>query len=97
MSMKSVVIEGAFTIENVGDIQQQMRAVLAGPVNSHQIDVDLAAVTEFDGAGLQLLLAFSQIVLKLGSTIELRHPPEFVEAVLTQYAVLKRAVFEAAV
>ena len=88
MSMKPVVINSSFTIENVGDIQEQMRATLARHNGEQKIDVDLSEVTEFDGAGMQLLLAFQQATQKMGVQIQLNNMPELVSAVLTRYNVI---------
>ena len=88
MSMKPVVISSSFTIENVGDIQEQMRATLARHNGEQRIDVDLSEVSEFDGAGMQLLLAFHQAGQKLGLEIHLNNTPELVNAALTRYNVI---------
>lgn len=88
MSMKPVVINSSFTIENVGDIQEQMRAILARHSGEQKIDVDLSEVTEFDGAGMQLLLAFHQATQKMGMQIRLNNMPEVVSAALTRYNVI---------
>jgi len=90
MSMKPVVINSSFTIENVGDIQEQMRASLSRHNGEQKIDVDLSEVTEFDGAGMQLLLAFHQATQKMGVQIQLNNTPEVVSAALTRYNVISQ-------
>jgi len=90
MSLKPVVISSSFTIENVGDIQEQMRTTLSRHNGENKIDVDLSEVTEFDGAGLQLLLAFHQVTQKMGVQIQLNNTPELVGNVLTRYNVLSQ-------
>ena len=88
MSLKPVVISNSFTIENVGDIQEQMRATLSRHNGEQRIEVDLSEVTEFDGAGMQLLLAFQQITRKMEIQIQLNNMPELVAAALKRYNVI---------
>jgi len=88
MSMKPIVICSSFTIENVGGIQEQMRGTLARHNGERQIDVDLSEVSEFDGAGMQLLLAFAQASQKMGIHVQLTNIPESVGSALARYNVM---------
>jgi len=87
MSIKPTVMNSSFTIENVSDMQELMRGILSRHNGEQLIEIDLSEVDEFDGAGLQLLLAFSAAAKKMGSHIQLNNLPERVAAVLTRYNV----------
>ncbi len=87
MSANTVVIEGAFTIENVSNILEQMRSMLSRSEGEKAIPVDLNGVTEFDGAALQLLMMFSKAAEKAGSLVELVGVPEVMKTVLTDFGV----------
>ncbi len=90
MSIRPIEIEGSLTIERVGDIQELMRAALARHSGTGALEMDLGGVTEFDGAGFQLLLAYTQAAEKLGVKVELNNIPENVNLVFQQYAVADR-------
>lgn len=90
MVSKAIVIDGSFTIENASNIQEQMREALGKVSGKSELALDLAQVIEFDGAGLQLLLAFDQATEKLGTKIRLEHIPDSVGTVLARYGLSKR-------
>lgn len=54
MSAGRIALEGEFTIQNAVQMRERLLAALAA---SETVELDLAGVTEFDSAGLQLLLA----------------------------------------
>ena len=85
MVTKAIVIEGSFTIENAGNIQESMREALGKVSGKNQLALDLANVTEFDGAGLQLLLAFARASEKLGAKMKLKNIPDNINEVLERY------------
>ena len=85
MSIKPTVMNSAFTIENVGDMQELMRGILSRHNGDQIIELDFSEVEEFDGAGMQLLLAFAGGAKKIGAQIRLNHLPDKVAAVLTRY------------
>jgi len=90
MSMKAIEIDGSFTIERVGDIQEILRAALAHHSGSRVVEINLNGVTELDGAGFQLLLAFAHAVEKTGTHLELQQIPEHIQTVLDRYDVTSR-------
>jgi len=90
MVTKEIDIEGSFTIENAGNIQEKMREALGKVSGESQLALDLKNVTEFDGAGLQLLLAFEQASEKLGAKMNLKNIPEHISAVLERYGLSDR-------
>jgi anti-anti-sigma factor len=78
----SIAIEGELTIFTVQDWKARLLPLL----DEHPaLTVDLAAVTEFDSAGLQLLAVLRQEGTLRGRGIVLRNPAEAVAAVLAQY------------
>ena len=85
--MKIIEIEGSLTIERVGDIQEMLRMVLMRHSGASIVDIDLNKVTEFDGAGFQLLLACAFAIEKLGARLELHHIPEQIQKVIDRYDV----------
>ncbi len=95
--MKSVVVTGSFTIENVSDIQEQMRSALARYNGKHRIEVDLSEVTEFDGAGMQLLLAFRKAADKAGAEIDMGDLPDIIATTLRRFDVISRFTTQEAV
>ena len=94
MSIRPIDIEGSLTIERVSDIQELMRSALAHLGAANTIAINLNGVNEFDGAGLQLLLALSQTTEKLGVQIALQHCSEKVTSTLTTYGVASRFLIE---
>lgn len=59
-------LEGELNIYTAGDLQQRFLALLNG---GKAIDIDLAAVTEIDSAGLQQLLVLKRECEGLGRTL----------------------------
>ncbi|MET3105262.1 anti-sigma B factor antagonist [Oxalobacteraceae bacterium GrIS 2.11] len=88
--MEPIIVNGSFTIENVGSLQEQMRAALANGTASQSIEIDLAQVSEFDGAGMQLLLAFQHAVSSAGAQLNLINMTEVVAASLQRFDVAQR-------
>jgi anti-anti-sigma factor len=50
-------IEGEFTIYRAAELRASLQALLAGLAEGGALELDLAAVTEMDSAGVQLLMA----------------------------------------
>lgn len=83
----TIVVEGTFTIECVAALREQLQRAIEEERGGAPIALDLGGVTEFDGAGLQLLLAASRAAAASGRRIALCHPPQAVTAVLAQLAL----------
>lgn len=61
-------IEGEMTIYRAEELKQTLLAAVAG---AQALDLDLAAVTEFDGAGLQLLMLARRTASRAGCPLRL--------------------------
>lgn len=71
-------IEGELTVFAVHALKERLMAAL----NEHaQLSIDLSAISEVDGAGIQLLLAAKREAHQRGGHLSLMgHPPQFIEA-----------------
>lgn len=63
-----IIIEGELTIYTVSELKDKL---IAGLLTNEELEVDLSAVDEFDGAGLQLLVAMKQGAKALNRTLRL--------------------------
>lgn len=73
-----LTIEGELTVFAVHALKDRLMAALN---ESTQLTVDLSAVSEVDGAGIQLLLAAKREALQRGGALSLTgHPPQVIEA-----------------
>ena len=96
MSQVPVVVEGELTIYRVGEIRPMLQKALTEFRANGTIALDLGGVTECDGAGMQLLMAFGQAVSSIGGSLALWHVPDNVSAILNEYGIAKRFVMGAA-
>lgn len=87
MSSQLLTIESALTIENCAAIHAQMCGMLNGFEANGPLTLDLGSVTEFDAAGLQLLLVFAQAGQQRGVTLQLNRLPQKIADVLLRYNV----------
>ncbi|MBK1689658.1 STAS domain-containing protein [Rubrivivax gelatinosus] len=82
----TLAIEGELTIYRAAELRQALLAAL--DQHGADLEVDLAGVTEFDSAGVQLLMAAAKSAAARGGVLRLvRHSP----AVLDAFAVLDLA------
>jgi len=65
-----IVIEDELTIYTVGELKDKL---LAGLAAQPELELDLSAVGEFDGAGLQLLVLVKRESTALGKVLRLTH------------------------
>lgn len=73
-----LAIEGELTVFAVHALKDRLMAALN---ECTQLTVDLSAVSEVDGAGVQLLLAAKREAQQRGGHLSLTgHPPQFIEA-----------------
>ena len=89
MSGKIIPIDGSLTIECVGELQELLRNEL-GQCGATTVTFDLTEVTDIDGAGLQLLLAFAKALEKVNAQLRLQHAPEKTQQILAKYGVANR-------
>jgi anti-anti-sigma factor len=75
-----LAVEGEMTIYRAAELQP----ALLDAVRAHAAPaLDLSAVTEFDSAGLQLLLVAQREAARLGKTLQVRATSPAVDEVLT--------------
>jgi anti-anti-sigma factor len=75
--MTTLRIEGELTIYRAAELKQTLLAAVAA---NEAVDVDLSQVSEFDSAGLQLLLLAKREAGATGRTLRLvDHSPAVVE------------------
>ncbi|MBG6079016.1 STAS domain-containing protein [Rubrivivax gelatinosus] len=87
MSTTSFAIEGELTIYRAAELRQALLAAL-GDGAGGDFEIDLAAVTEFDSAGVQLLIAAKKSAAARGRVLRLvGHAPSVRDA----FAVLDLA------
>ena len=78
-AVKQLAVEGEMTIFNASAIREQL---LQGLQANKTLHVDLSAVTEFDTAGLQLMLASKTLADKQQITLRFTQPAEAVTELL---------------
>jgi anti-sigma B factor antagonist len=74
-NLSQAQIEGAMTIHNAFELKNQLMQVLNF---AHSLELDLSAVTEIDGAGLQLLIMAKQQQARAQLELILIHHSEVV-------------------
>jgi anti-anti-sigma factor len=87
MNTTTLAIEGELTIYRAAELRQALLAAL-GDGAGGDLEIDLAAVTEFDSAGVQLLMAARKSAAARGRALRLVHHSP---AVLDAFAVLDLA------
>ena len=94
--MSLIPLRENLSIECVAALHARLGQALAEHSGEAALTLDLAAVDEWDGAGLQLLLALAQATAQAGQTLVLRQPPTSLEQALQQYGLAARFQYEAA-
>ena len=79
-------VTGEMTVYTAGQIKQPLLDALVG--GSTNIEVDLSGVSEFDTAGLQLLLLIHREALVRGRTLRFAAASGIVREVLRLYGAL---------
>jgi anti-sigma B factor antagonist len=72
-----LVLEAELTIRQAAELREQLLQACAAGVSA----LDLSGVTEFDSAGLQLLVACQRSANELGRSLQLRTPSPTVQPV----------------
>jgi anti-anti-sigma factor len=84
----AVALEGELTIDRVAQVKTSLQQALAAAKSkSAPLLLDLTAVTECDGAGLQLLLALAQSAHAASARIELQGTPPKIAALFDSFGV----------
>lgn len=87
-SASTLVLEGELTIYQVAQIKPLLHEALSSSKAAlAPLRLDLAAVTECDGAGLQLLLALARAAIADNARIELKKVPPDIAAIFERYGV----------
>jgi len=73
-------VHGEMTIYRAAELSQALFAVIRG--RDGDLELDLSQVTEFDTAGLQILLMARQLAAANGGRLEITHPSDCVAEVL---------------
>lgn len=89
--MAHIPISGELTIYQVGELKPLIAQALEQCAHDlSPLQLDLAGVTEIDGAGLQLLLATAKSVLGSETALSLHHVPQAVQELFDTYHVANR-------
>jgi anti-anti-sigma factor len=89
-SVNNVVLEGELTINQVGQIKPVLlKALSAAQAGDKTVRLDMSALSECDGAGLQLLLSLAVTARVLDTSIQLMNPPNNVVAIFDSFGVRK--------
>lgn len=89
--MSQLALSGELTIYSAVEVSQNLLATVqeaqhsAGPVQ-----LDLAGVTELDGAGMQLLLSTVKSVAEWGAGVALLNVPPNIQEILDSYHLANR-------
>lgn len=94
--MTVIPLRDNLSIECVAALHQQLGQALTEHSGTAALTLDLAEVAEWDGAGLQLLLALAQAAAQAGQAVVLRSPPATLEQTLQQYGLAARFQYEVA-
>ncbi len=78
----SLAIEGELTIYRASELRDALQAALSATADTVDFTIDLAAVTEMDSAGVQLLMAARKTALSTGRRLRLIDPSPAVAEVL---------------
>lgn len=84
-STPALGLQGECTIVQAAAAREELLAQLAAAPEGTSLAIDLHAVTEFDSAGVQLLLALRRSLLDSGRTLTLHAPSEAVRLALRTY------------
>ena len=80
-----LTIEGELTIRNGAALREQLRTALA---ENDEVELNMAAVSEFDSAGLQLLIAAKKSAVAAGKTLRFTDSSRPMVDVLDLYGLL---------
>lgn len=81
-SIGMLSVRGELNIYRAHELMQEFSAAIAECPSGTAIAIDLSMVTEFDTAGLQILLMMRRMVLAGGERLELLDPSDCVRDVL---------------
>lgn len=89
--MKPITLAGDMTVYCIAELREQLHvALLEDPAAPDAVVLNMEAVSEFDGAGLQLLLALARWARERGREVEICAASGLVLGVLEQFGVTSR-------
>lgn len=89
--MSQITLSGELTIYQVASIKQTLlQGLQQGNFGQQPLELNMAEVSEVDGAGLQLLLALARSALEFGASVRLLQVPPPVAAMLAECGVAGR-------
>ena len=88
--MSRIAVSGALTANEVARLQPGLQQALQSGLAQGAVEIDLGEVSDFDGAGLQLLLGFWHAATESGCDVILVDTPIVVATVLDEYDVADR-------
>lgn len=87
-SPSSLALEGELTIYQVAQVKPLLQEALSNSKAAlAPLRLDMSAVTECDGAGLQLLLALARAAIADNARVELQKVPPNIAAIFERYGV----------
>ena len=90
IAANGIVLEGELTIYQVGSLKPVLlEALHYAKAKQIPVHIDMSAVSECDGAGLQLLLALSKTAQATDTLVELHNTQANIAAMLDSYGVAK--------
>lgn len=91
--MSRVELAGDLSIYQVGELKPMLlRALDESHRDQQPIELAMGAVSECDGAGLQLLLALAKSAAEFGIAVHLCNPPPAISDLLQTYGLSNRFV-----
>ncbi len=91
--MAEVKLSGELSIYQVGALKHQFQQALLQSMHEQSaLEIDLAELTECDGAGLQLLLSVSKSAAEIEISVHLLHASPTVQEMLSIYGLSNRFV-----
>ena len=89
--MSQLALSGELTIYSAVEVSQNLlSAVQQAQQTAGPLELDLAEVSELDGAGLQLLLSTAKSVAEWGAGVTLSRVPPHIQEVLESYHLSNR-------
>lgn len=86
----SVTLDPEVTIPFAAATREQLLEALRSHGGSGPVVLDLSAVTDFDSAGIQLLLSLRRSLLARGDTLQLNDPSASVRDALATFGLSAR-------
>ena len=85
--MDSIQLSGDLTIYQVAELKTRLQHLLISASSKKTVEIDLNDIVECDGAGLQLLLAFSHAMAAEDRRLSLKNTPPVLMDLLKQFSL----------